>query len=37
VSFVPSSFENHFRLIEKRQRQRVPREIIAGFEPKGDG
>ena len=37
VSFVPSSFENHFRLIEKRQHQRVPREIIAGFEPKGDG
>jgi ATP-dependent RNA helicase RhlE len=37
VSFVPSSFENHFRLIEKRQGQRVPREIIAGFEPKGDG
>ena len=37
VSFVPSNFENHFRLIEKRQGQRVPREIIAGFEPKGDG
>jgi ATP-dependent RNA helicase RhlE len=37
VSFVPSSFESHFRLIEKRQGQRVPREIIAGFEPKGDG
>jgi ATP-dependent RNA helicase RhlE len=33
VSFVPSEFENHFRLIEKRQGKRVPREIIAGFEP----
>jgi ATP-dependent RNA helicase RhlE len=35
VSFVPASQENHFRLIEKRQGQRVPREIIAGFEPSG--
>jgi superfamily II DNA/RNA helicase len=33
VSFVPREFENHFRLIEKRQGKRVPREIIAGFEP----
>jgi ATP-dependent RNA helicase RhlE len=33
VSFVPSEFENHFRLIEKRQGKRVPREIIVGFEP----
>jgi ATP-dependent RNA helicase RhlE len=33
VSFVPSNVENHFRLIEKRQGMRVPREIIAGFEP----
>jgi ATP-dependent RNA helicase RhlE len=33
VSFVPSEFENHFRLIEKRQGKRVPREVIAGFEP----
>jgi ATP-dependent RNA helicase RhlE len=35
VSFVPSNVENHFRLIEKRQGMRVPREIIAGFEPSG--
>jgi superfamily II DNA/RNA helicase len=34
VSFVPASGEAHFRLIEKRQELRVPREIIAGFEPK---
>jgi superfamily II DNA/RNA helicase len=33
VSFVPTSAEAHFRLIEKRQGLRVPREIIAGFEP----
>jgi ATP-dependent RNA helicase RhlE len=33
VSFVPAVVEDHFRLIEKRQGQRVPREIIAGFEP----
>jgi ATP-dependent RNA helicase RhlE len=33
VSFVPPTVEAHFRLIEKRQAQRVPREIIAGFEP----
>ena len=36
VSFVladaPGS-ELHFRLIEKRQQQRVPREQLAGFEP----
>ena len=36
VSFVladaPGS-EAHFRLIEKRQRLRVPREVLAGFEP----
>ena len=36
VSFVcadaPGS-ETHFRLIEKRQGQRVPRERVAGFEP----
>ncbi len=25
--------EAHFRLIEKRQQQRVPREVLAGFEP----
>ena len=34
VSFVPAASEEHFRLIEKRQDQRVPRERIAGFEPK---
>ena len=37
LSFVtpdqPGS-EAHFRLIEKRQGQRVPREQVAGFEPK---
>jgi superfamily II DNA/RNA helicase len=36
LSFVladaPGS-EAHFRLIEKRQQQRVPRETVAGFEP----
>ena len=34
VSFVPAASEAHFRLIEKRLGQRVPREVIAGFEPK---
>lgn len=34
VSFVSASTEQHFRLIEKRQGQRVPRERIAGFEPR---
>ena len=34
VSFVTPATEAHFRLIENRQEQRVPREIIAGFEPK---
>jgi ATP-dependent RNA helicase RhlE len=33
VSFVTSSAEAHFRLIEKRHGMRLPREIIAGFEP----
>ena len=36
LSFVladaPGS-EAHFRLIEKRQQQRVPREVVPGFEP----
>jgi len=36
ISFIcadaPGS-EAHFRLIEKRQQQRVPRERVAGFEP----
>ncbi|EHR72677.1 DNA/RNA helicase, superfamily II [Burkholderiales bacterium JOSHI_001] len=34
VSFVSAATEAHFRLIEKRQGQRVPRELIAGFEPR---
>jgi hypothetical protein len=33
VSFVDTASEAHFRLIEKRQGQRVPREVIGGFEP----
>jgi ATP-dependent RNA helicase RhlE len=33
ISFVTAASEAHFRLIEKRQGQRVPREVIAGFEP----
>jgi len=33
VSFVSAAGEAHFRLIEKRQGLRVPREQIAGFEP----
>ncbi|MFZ5550397.1 MAG: DEAD/DEAH box helicase [Pseudomonadota bacterium] len=33
VSFVTPASEAHFRLIEKRQGQRVPRETLAGFEP----
>ena len=33
VSFVMPEHESHFRLIEKRQGLRVPRESIAGFEP----
>jgi ATP-dependent RNA helicase RhlE len=33
VSFVTADTEAHFRLIEKRQGQRVPREQVAGFEP----
>jgi ATP-dependent RNA helicase RhlE len=32
VSFVTTSAEAHFRLIEKRHRIRLPREIILGFE-----
>ncbi|XHS79037.1 DEAD/DEAH box helicase [Burkholderiaceae bacterium UC74_6] len=34
VSFIPADAEAHFRLIEKRQGHRVPREQIAGFEAK---
>lgn len=33
VSFVDATGEAHFRLIEKRQGRRVPRERVAGFEP----
>jgi ATP-dependent RNA helicase RhlE len=33
VSFVSAATEAHFRLIEKRQGQRVPREQVPGFEP----
>ena len=33
ISFISADAEAHFRLIEKRQGQRVPREQIAGFEP----
>jgi superfamily II DNA/RNA helicase len=34
VSFVSAAGEAHFRLIEKRQGQRVPREQLPGFEPR---
>lgn len=34
ISFVMADSEAHFRLIEKRQGCLVPREQIAGFEPK---
>jgi superfamily II DNA/RNA helicase len=33
VSFVTPEDEAHFRVIEKRQGARVPRERVAGFEP----
>ncbi len=33
ISFVTAASEAHFRLIEKRQQLRLPREQIAGFEP----
>lgn len=33
VSFIPAGSEAHFRLIEKRQGQRVARERVPGFEP----
>jgi hypothetical protein len=32
VSFITADTEQHFRLIEKRQGERVPREQVAGFE-----
>ncbi|MFM9879259.1 MAG: DEAD/DEAH box helicase [Burkholderiaceae bacterium] len=34
ISFVSADTEAHFRLIEKRQQLSLPREQIAGFEPK---
>jgi ATP-dependent RNA helicase RhlE len=43
LNFVSAATEAHFRLIEKRQALQLPREQIAGFEPKdtsvpvGDG
>jgi len=37
ISFVPPESEAHFRLIEKRQGLRVPRETVAGFEPAAPG
>jgi ATP-dependent RNA helicase RhlE len=33
VSFISADTEAHFRLIEKRQGWRVPREQVVGFEP----
>lgn len=33
VSFVSASTEAHFRLIEKRHRMTLEREIVVGFEP----
>ncbi|MGR6807103.1 DEAD/DEAH box helicase [Sphaerotilus natans] len=33
VSFVSAATEAHFRLIEKRQGRRVPREQLPGYEP----
>ncbi|GAB2180916.1 DEAD/DEAH box helicase [Denitratisoma sp. agr-D3] len=33
ISFLDADNEGHFRLIEKRQDQRLPREQIPGFEP----
>ncbi|SFF92101.1 ATP-dependent RNA helicase DeaD/ATP-dependent RNA helicase RhlE [Duganella sp. CF458] len=36
VSFITPDAEQHFRLIEKRQDVRVPRERLAGFEPSAE-
>lgn len=33
ISFILAEHEMHFRLIEKRQDKRVPRETLPGFEP----
>ena len=35
VSFVSAATEAHFRLIEKRNRFRLEREVVSGFEPGG--
>jgi superfamily II DNA/RNA helicase len=37
ISFIIPSAEAHFRLIEKRQGLRVPREVLPGFEPEVGG
>ncbi len=36
LSFVTAEMEAHFRLIEKRQGQRVAREQVPGFEPQAN-
>ena len=33
INFISADNEAHFRLIEKRQQVRLPREQIVGFEP----
>jgi ATP-dependent RNA helicase RhlE len=33
VNFITADAEAHFRLIEKRHQLRLPREVLAGFEP----
>jgi superfamily II DNA/RNA helicase len=33
IAFVTADTEAHFRLIEKRNRVQIPREVLAGFEP----
>jgi superfamily II DNA/RNA helicase len=33
VNFITADGEAHFRLIEKRHQLRLPREVLAGFEP----
>ena len=35
ISFISADTEAHFRLIEKRQRLKIPREQFEGFEPVG--
>lgn len=34
ISFVSAASEAHFRLLENRLKKRIPREEIAGFEPR---